>query len=189
MDSPRVSRRGNAALGWASVAVLVVSGIALAVTGAAVVAALAAPVAVLAVAPSALRRDPQAMAPWGVVALAVLPFPLHSSPLAEVTAYVGVAGVALLVAIYMTAFSDVEMTAQFAVVLVVLTTVAAGTVWAALRGLSDLYLGSSYLGGLAALERDLLVAVAGGVLAGLAFEGYFRERSHGDLHGTPVEEA
>lgn len=190
MDRLEISRRENALLAWGSVALLVVSGGVLVASGEFLTGALAVLVSLLAAGPAAVRRDWQVMAPWGVVALAALPFPLTSFPLlAPTTVYFGIAGVALLLAIYMTAFTDVEITARFAIALVVLTTVAVGTTWAAVRGLADLYLGHSHIGGLAALERDLLIAVGGGILAGLLFEGYFRERSHQDLHGVPVEEA
>lgn len=185
-----VSRRGNALFGWVSVALSLASAAVFTAFGEFLVGFLALLVALLAASPAVALRDPLAMAPWGVVALAVLPFLLYPFPrFAATAAHVGVAGVALLMAIYLTAFTGVEMTARFAVAMVVLTTVAVGTVWAATRGIADLYFGSSYLGGLAALEGDLLAAVGGGVVAGLLFEGYFRERSHGHLHGVPVQEA
>lgn len=52
-----------------------------------------------------------------------------------------VAAVALLIVIHLSAFTGVELTTQFAF-LVVVTTIAVGTVWAGARGLVDVYLAS-----------------------------------------------
>lgn len=190
MYRPKISRRWNALLAWGVVAVLVGAVAVLLAWGAPVEASMAAVVALLTVGPPAVRRDWRAMPPWGIPAVATLPFVLRDSPLlADVSAYLAVAAVSLLVAIYLTAFTEVEMTTQFAVAFVVLTTIAVGTLWTAVRGLAQLYLGFSTLGGLDALEWDLLAVTAGGVLAGLVFEAYFRERNYGGLRGVPVEEA
>jgi hypothetical protein len=190
MRSESGSHRHNAILAWAAVVLLLVTGTVFAASGAILWTLVAIALAGVPLVPALIHGNWRAMPPWGLPAITVLPFLLRPYPLlSQTVAYLAVAAVALMVAIYLTAFTDVEMTAQFAIAFVALTTIAVGTVWAGARGMADLYLGTSTLGGLGGLQRDLLLTVAGGVLASAVFEGYLRERYHGGLRGVPVQEA
>lgn len=180
--------RLNAALSWLLVgfALLVAAGSF--AQGDLVWTGFAATVAVLAVLPAVAFRAPRVMIPWEVLALATLPLVWRPSAVAagigsgQVATYLGVAAVALIVAVELNVFTTVEMTDGFAVFFVVVTTMAAAGVWALVRWVPDVLVGTQFLlvPGVpeAAIERrlmlDFVASTAAGVLAGVVFALYFR---------------
>lgn len=180
--------RLNAALSWLLVgfALLVAAGSF--AQGDLVWTGFAATVAVLAVLPAVAFRAPRVMIPWEVLALATLPLVWRPSAVAagigsgQVATYLGVAAVALIVAVELNVFTAVEMTDGFAVFFVVVTTMAAAGVWALVRWVPDVLVGTQFLlvPGVpeAAIERrlmlDFVASTAAGVLAGVVFALYFR---------------
>lgn len=168
--------RVNAALGWACLlALLGVAGVE-ALGGRLLYAGFALAVLAAGVVPPAVARDPTAMLPWELLALALLPAVARTLGLFVAEAnYVSVAAVALVVAVELSAFTGVEMTARFAVAFVVLTTMAVAAVWAVAQYASDAYLGTDLVAGTTALQWELAAASAVGVAAGLLFAAYFRE--------------
>jgi len=152
--------------------------------------------AVLAVAlvPPIARRSSLAMLPWEVVSLAALPIFARALVAGErvggmtfsgrVTTYVAVAAVALLIAVELDVFTPVKMSHRFAIVFVVVTTMAAAGIWAVVRWLSDVLVGTRFLYDgrpeaviEEALMWDFVAATAAGVFAGILFEYYFRRRA------------
>jgi hypothetical protein len=129
--------------------------------------------------PAAVLRNPSAILPPEVTALAVLPGVSRAFDLVWITdyaTYLGVAALALAVVVELALFTEAEMSAQFAAGMVVLTTTAAIGVWAVLQFYSDQFLGTELLGSLDAMMWEFVRAtVAGGVAAGV-FELYFRRR-------------
>jgi hypothetical protein len=182
------TRRANAALAWALVVLLVVVAVAATVTDSLLRAGFVLVVAVLAAVPAVAARDVRAMLPWEVLALAAVPLLLRTvvgpnGVFGRVTTFFAVAGVALVIAVELEVFTPVRMNHSFAVLFVVLATMAAAGVWAVAQWLSDLYLGTAFLldgRPPEEVERDLMwdfVAATGvGVVAGLCFEYYFRRR-------------
>lgn len=198
--------RLNAALSWLLVgfALLVAAGSF--AQGDLVWTGFAATVAVLAVLPAVAFRAPRVMIPWEVLALATLPLVWRPSAVAagigsgQVATYLGVAAVALIVAVELNVFTAVEMTDGFAVFFVVVTTMAAAGVWALVRWVPDVLVGTQFLlvPGVreAAIERrlmlDFVASTAAGVLAGVVFALYFRrlariETRLGDRDATDRE--
>ncbi|WP_129113302.1 hypothetical protein [Halegenticoccus tardaugens] len=188
------SRRVNAGIGWAIVAFLCVTAVVEVLTDDPVWAGFVLVVAALAVVPAVAYRDPSAMLPWEVLLLASLPvigraliagqtvggFALSG----RVSTYFAVAAVALIVAVELDVFTPVRMNYSFAVLFVVIATMAAAGVWAIVQWFSDLYLGTSFLlDGRpeeeieTALMLDFVAATASGVGAGVLFEYYFRRRT------------
>ncbi len=99
----------------------------------------------------------------------------------RVTTYVAVAAAALILAVELDVFTPVRMTHTFAVLFVVVTTVATAGLWAEARWLSDTLLGTQVLlDGRPehvieeALMWDFVAATVAGVVAGVCFEHYFR---------------
>jgi len=149
---------------------------------------VAAMVLLPAVASSNARRLP----PWEVVALAGLPVVGRAVATLQfastVTSYLSIAALALLVAVNLHLYTAVEMSVGFAVLFVVVTTLAAAGVWAVARWVSDLYLGTSLLlvPGVPREEREVALmwefvgASVAGLVAGLVFEGYVRRRASVD---------
>lgn len=188
------SERANAALGWTLIAFLALTGAAELVLGFYLWGAFVLAVAALATIPAVAFRDRRAMLPWEVVLLASLPAIARAVVVGRtvggvtltgrVATYLAVAAVALIVAVELDVFTSVRMNYGFAVLFVVVTTMAAAGVWAIAQWLSDVYLGTSFLLGRGetaetALMWDFVAATAAGLGAGALFEFYFRRRTRG----------
>lgn len=184
--------RTNAVLAWTLVGVFALVTVESAATGDYLWATLSVTVGVVAAFPALVWRTPRAMPPWEMVLLAGLPVVGRAVARFQVTStiatYLSIAALALLVAVNLHLFTPVEMSVTFAVLFVVVTTLAAAGLWALARWASDLYLGTQLLlapgpDGIVdrgAVEHALMVEfVASGVaglVAGLLFEGYIHRR-------------
>lgn len=189
--------RGNALLAWLLVVFLAAVAVGELLTGELLWALFVLVVAVLAAVPAIAFRNTHAMLPWEVVAIASLPAIGRALVAGEtigqvtltgrLTTYVAVAAVALIVAVEVDVFTPVKMNHSFAVLFVVITTMAAAGLWAVAQWLSDLYLGTGFLLGRgteeeveAALMWDFVAATVAGFAAGVLFEFYFRRRARID---------
>jgi len=184
--------RINALAAWVVVGVFGLVAVESGLTGDYLWAAFAATVAATVTLPAIVARDPRAMPPWEIVLLAGLPVVGRAVARFQVTSnvatYLSIAAFALLVAVNLHLFTSVEMSVSFAVLFVVVTTLAAAGTWALARWASDLYLGTELLlapgpDGVVdreAIEHELMVEfVASGIaglVAGLLFEGYIHRR-------------
>ncbi|NLV13502.1 hypothetical protein [Haloarcula argentinensis] len=110
----------------------------------------------------------------GLVAVPVLVRAFGSFP--QVTPFLVVAGVALLLAVVLDTCTSLAMTPRFATVFVVIVTMAVAGVWAVGTYATDTLLGTTFLNGQTELMWDLVTATAAGIVAGIVFELYF-ERS------------
>ena len=98
--------------------------------------------------------------------------------------YLSVAGLALIVTVELHMFTSVRLTRWFAVLLVVLTTLASGAAWAVLRWSADQRFGTSFLleSGVTqdaaneALMIEFLWITQAGLFAGVLFDAYFGGR-------------
>ncbi|WIV65755.1 hypothetical protein [Natrialbaceae archaeon AArc-T1-2] len=182
----RESRR-NAVPFWVLVCVLVGLASYHVLAGDVRTAVLAACLVGVAVVPPAAFRDPTVTLPWDLLAVACVPIlwdVVVGVPFAtDVVPYVAVAVVALLVVVELHAFTSVRMNQTFAIVLVTLTTMAAAAMYNVALWLADVLLGTSFL--LDGRHPDVINAVVmiefayatvAGVLAGVAFTLFFRNR-------------
>lgn len=184
-------RRLNAALGWGFVGVLCLAAGLAVVNGRSLWAGFTLTLVALAVVPAVAFRRLDAMVPWEVLALASVPAVGRLLVVGQtvggvtltgrVTTYVAVAAAALIVAVELDVFTSVRMTHTFAVVFVVVTTVATAGLWAEARWLSDTLLGTTVLldgrpehAIEEALMWDFVAATVAGAVAGVCFEYYFR---------------
>ena len=182
-------RRANAVIGWVLVAFVGFVVVASVVTGDLLWAGFAAVVAGLALVPTAVHRDPTLMLPWEVLVLAALPLigrTFATVPLtSQFATYLAVAALALIIAVELHVFTPVLMTPSFAVLFVVIATMATAGLWAVVRWSLDIALGTTFLLdpalSEAAIETGLMwefvYSTAAGVVAGVVFEGYFRRRA------------
>jgi len=179
--------RRNAALSWVLTAVVALVAVGSALTGQYLWAAFTGVVLALAVVPPLAFRSPAVMLPWEVLALGALPVLARAFAVVELTSrlstYLAIAALALVLAVELDVFTAVRMTDWFAVLFVVVTTMATAGVWAVAQWLSDVYLGTAHLlDGTpeseieAAVMWDFVAATAAGLLAGVLFELYFRRR-------------
>lgn len=181
--------RVNAVLAWALSSLFALSAADGVITGDYLWSGFALFVGFMVVLPAVVGRDPRRMPPWEVVLVAGLPVVGRALATFQVTntvsAYLSLAALGLLVAVNLHLFTAVEMSYGFAVLFVVLTTLAAAGVWAVVRWASDLYLGTELLLD-PALERDeievrlmweFVGATFAGLVAGVVFEAYVRRRA------------
>jgi glucan phosphoethanolaminetransferase (alkaline phosphatase superfamily) len=149
-------------------------------------------VAALALVPAAAHRDPLVMLPWEVLLLAALPIIGRSFATVPLTSqfatYLSVAALALIIAVELHLFTPVLMTPSFAVLFVVVATMATAGVWAVVRWSLDLALGTAFLLDPTLTEAEIetrlmwefVYSTVAGLVAGLIFEGYFRRRARLD---------
>lgn len=98
--------------------------------------------------------------------------------------YLAIAGLALIVVVELHMFTDLRLTHWFAVVLVIMTTMATAVAWSIVRWNMDRYLGMSFLlePGItqeqanAALMVEFVWITLAGLVAGILFDTYFRRR-------------
>ena len=179
----------NAVLSWVLIGfVLLVIPVSV-ITGYPLWAGFAAVVAGLSLIPFLAYRRPRAMLPWEVLALAALPLIGRTFATVPVTGrfatYLSVTALALIIAVELHTFTAVRMTSGFAVLFVVIATMATAGVWAIVRWSVDITLGTGFLlvPGVdeAVIENRLMwefvYSTAAGVAGGLIFEGYFRRRA------------
>lgn len=107
----------------------------------------------------------------GLVALPVAVRLLGGFP--QVTPFLAVGGLALLVAVALDSFTSLEMTPRFATVFVIVVTMAFAGVWAVAIYAADALFGTAFLDGQTELMWDLVTATTAGVVAGVVFELYF----------------
>ena len=171
--------RVNAFVAWAMIAVLaavlVESALDYDLLSAAIVVGLGAVV----LAPTAAARDWRAMLPAELIGLALLPVlvrALSGGELGTFATYIAIAALALVVTVDLHMFTSLRVTHWFAVVFVVMATLAAAAVWTVLRWNLDQRVGTAYLTTNDALMIEWIYVTLAGVAAGLLFDGYFRRR-------------
>jgi hypothetical protein len=129
--------------------------------------------------PPVAFREWRVMLPWELLVLALLPIlvrGLFGGTLGTFATYFALAALALVVVVELHLFTELEVTDWFAVVLVVLTTLASGAAWAVVRWNFDQYLGTSYLSDNHALMMEFVWVTLAGFAAGVLFDAYFRRR-------------
>jgi len=139
---------------------------------------VAAAGAIVLVPPVALRSW-RVMLPWELLVLALLPIlvrGLFGGTVGAFAVYFALAAVALVVVVELHLFTSMEVTHWFAVVLVVMTTLACGAAWAVFQWNSDQHLDTTYLTTNEALMVEFLWMTLAGFAAGVVFDAYFRRR-------------
>jgi hypothetical protein len=172
------SERANALLAWTFVAFVATGAVVSLFRGNLLWAVFTVAVVAFSVLPAVAARSPLVMVPWEVLALAALPTLARAfaPAVAGVATYLAVAALALVVAVELDLFTTVEMSYRFAVVFVVIATVATAGAWAVTRWIADLYLGTGFLSSGNALMWEFIASTVAGVGAGLFFEGYIRRQ-------------
>lgn len=135
----------------------------------------------IAIIPTIIKRDLSAVIPWEILLIVALPhltqlFDVYS----DIASYIALVGLALIVTIEIERFTDIEMTSRFAVIFIVLTTMAMSGIWAIAQYFSDVLVGTSFVIGIGELMWDMIIATAAGIIGGIGFEIYFREYTPGN---------
>lgn len=169
----------NAAIGWVLVAVLAGVFLDSVVDFDRQWMLFTAVVGAIVLVPPAAFRSWRVMLPWELLVLALLPIlvrGLFGGTVGTFAVYVALAAVALVVVVELHLFTSMEVTHWFAVVLVVMTTLASGAAWAVFQWNADQYLGTDYLTTNEALMTEFLWMTLAGFAAGVVFDAYFRRR-------------
>ncbi|GAA0537749.1 hypothetical protein ABNG02_12770 [Halorubrum ejinorense] len=171
--------RLNALVAWAMIAalagVLVESALDYDLLSAAIVVGLGAVV----LAPTVAARDWRAMLPAELVTLALLPVLVRAvfgGELGTFATYVAIAALALVITVDLHMFTTLRVTHWFAVLFVVLATLATAAVWTVLRWNLDQRVGTEFLTTNDALMLEWMYVTLAGLAAGILFDGYFRRR-------------
>jgi hypothetical protein len=146
-----------------------------------------AAIGVIVLLPPVAYRDWRTMLPWEVLVFALSPVlvrGLFGGEIGTFAYYLSVAGLALVVTVELHMFTRMRMTHWFAVVFVVMTTLASAAAWAIVRWSADRLLGTEFLsapgptGGdaNAALMTEFVWVTLAGIAAGLLFDTYFKRR-------------
>ncbi|WP_241662571.1 hypothetical protein [Halorubrum depositum] len=173
------SGRTNALVAWAMVAVLVGAFVESLLGFDLLPMALVAAITAVVVAPAVAARDPRVMLPWEVLGLALLPIlvrALLGGELGTFATYLAIAAFALIVTVELHMFTSLRVTHWFAVLFVVLTTMATAAAWTVLRWNADRLLGTGYLTTNEALMIEWIYVTLAGLAAGVLFDAYFRRR-------------
>ncbi|RKD97028.1 hypothetical protein [Halopiger aswanensis] len=170
--------RTNAALAWMLIAAIAVVGVGELLTGGLLWATFAAVLVALALFPPIAFRSTTAMLPWEVLLLAALPVLGMAFGADRLTghfaSYLSVAAIALVLAVELQSFTSVRMTPSFAVVFVVVATLAAAGLWALFRWSAAQTLGVPFTDDHDAVMWEFVYSAVAGLGAGIVFELYFR---------------
>lgn len=182
------SRRVNAIVGWLFIAflglVVVESVVDVDIPWATFVLAIL----LLCIIPPVAFRDWEIMLPWEVIVLAALPTFIGAIITAEIATdfalYVSVAALALIVAVELDLFSEVQMTIGFAIAFVTIVTLAAVGTGAVFRWRLDLLLGTETLLDSEmtddeihdAMMIEFVYSALAGLFGGIVFQLYFRRQ-------------
>ncbi|MFC7323789.1 hypothetical protein ACFQMF_04250 [Halorubrum rutilum] len=173
------SGRTNALVAWAMAAVLAGAFVESLLGGDLLPMALVAAIGAVVVAPAVAARDPRVMLPWEVLGLALLPVlvrVLFGGELGTFATYLAIAAFALIVTVELHMFTALRVTHWFAVLFVVLTTMATAAAWTVLRWNADRLLGTGFLTTNEALMIEWIYVTLAGLAAGVLFDAYFRRR-------------
>jgi len=137
--------------------------------------------------PPVAHREWRMMLPWELLTLALLPILVRALAGGEIGLfgyYLSVAGLALIVTVELHMFTELRLTHWFAVLFVVLTTLASVAAWSVVRWNMDQRLGTEFLiqpgvdqdAANAALMVEFIWVTLAGLVAGVLFDAYFRGR-------------
>ncbi|WP_170938229.1 MULTISPECIES: hypothetical protein [unclassified Halorubrum] len=173
------SGRTNAIVAWSMVAVLVGAFVESLLGADLLPMVLVAAIAAVVVAPAVAARDPRVIPPWEVLGLALLPVlvrTLFGGELGTFATYLAIAAFALIVTVELQMFTTLRVTHWFAIVFVVLATMATAAAWTVLRWNADRLLGTEFLTTNEALMIEWMYVTLAGAAAGVIFDAYFRRR-------------
>ena len=136
-------------------------------------------VGVIVLLPPIVYREWQVMLPWEILILALFPILVRAvvgGTVGTFATYLALAATALIIIVELHMFTELAVTHWFAVVLVVMTTLATVAVWTIFRWNADQFLGTSYLVDNESLMIEWVYVTLAGIVAGVMFDTYFTRR-------------
>lgn len=166
--------RVNAVLGWTMAGVVALAAIESFLSDAALWGSLALLIVSVVALPAAVTGRPAAMVPWPipfVAAVAVLGHAFEFYP--DVTGYVAIGTVALILVVELDVYTEVELSRRFAVIIATMTTMAIQAFWIIAQYYSDQWLGTAFLVSQTELQWDIVYVTTVGIALGTLAEWYF----------------
>ena len=176
--------RRNAAIAWGLVVALVAVAITALLEFMLVRMALAAVAALVAVAPALAGRTWTRTVPWPLLLVATIPLSLSALGAGFFGTFVtglSIAALGMLVVVSLQSMGAVRMTPKFAVIFVILATMATAGFWAVGSAASAQYLGTVFVETNDDLMAIFTAATLAGFVAGGLFRVYFRRRLRATL--------
>ena len=176
--------RINAAVAWVLVGVLVTVAVTAFLEFLLVRMALAALATLVAIAPALVSRTWARTVPWPLLLLCTIPLSVGGigiSFFADFVTGLSIAALGMLIVVSLQLTRTVRMTPNFAVVFVVLATMATAGFWAVGSAASAQYLGTAFVETNDDLMTIFTAATLAGFVAGGLFRVYFRRRLRANL--------
>jgi hypothetical protein len=183
--------RLNAAIAWVLTALFVVVAAVSLFAGLFVEMAIAAVAAAVALVPALVHKSWTKTVPWPMLFLASLPLVVRAfSPsfVADTVLALGIAALALLVAIVLQMTTTVRMTPNFAIGFVVIATLATAGFWALGSAASAQYFGTRFVETNDQLMIIFSSALVASLVSALVFRWYFARKLEANLESEPIEE-
>ncbi|GAA0241397.1 hypothetical protein ACFFQF_29805 [Haladaptatus pallidirubidus] len=192
LDAVIEDNRFNSLISWLIVAVLVLAAVASVISGEPIWAVFVTGGLMIILLPVGVHRDPSVMPPWEILVFAALPITSQFFNLpdifADLTTYLAILAIGVLVVVELHVFSSVKMTPRFAVAFIIFVTMATAGVWAILQYASDVYFNTTLIQNKTTLMWDLVFATAISLVASPFFAIYFRWIEAVDVRGLTAGE-
>lgn len=174
LDSLVTSERVNAIIGWVMIGIVALGSVERFLTNALLWGGFSLLLVAVALVPALTTRDWTAMVPWPllfVAAIAVIARAANIYP--DITGYLAIATLALLMVVELDGFTSVEFGRRFAVGFGILTTMAIEALWIIAQFYSDQWLGTDFLSSQTELQKDIVIVTVVGFAVGGLFYWYF----------------
>ncbi|AEH37726.1 hypothetical protein [Halopiger xanaduensis] len=173
--------RMNAAVGWLLLGIVALDGFYNLLRNVPLWGGFELLLVIVASIPALAARDWTVTIPWLLSAVAALSVVARTAGAPfEVTAYLAIATLALIVVVELEAFAPVELSRRFAVFFAVLTTMAIQALWTVAQFYSDRWLGTDFLHSQTELQWDFVVVTAVGVVLAGAYQVYVTRSERAD---------
>lgn len=166
--------RVNAILGWAMAGIVALAALGYFLTDAYLWGGLAVFIVAVVALPAVVTGRPTAMVPWPIPFVAAAAVVLRAFEVyPDVTGYVAIATVALMLVVELDVYTEVELSRRFAVAFATMTTMSLQAVWIVAQYYSDRWLETTFLVSQTELQWDIVYVTAAGVALGVVAEWYF----------------
>lgn len=173
LDELASAERANAIVSWVTLGVVALGAAGSLLSDALLWGSLSLLFVGVASVPALVTRDPTAIVPWPLLAIAgvaVVAGTIDVYP--EIAGYLAVATFALLVVVEIDVFTRVELGRRFAVGFSVLATMAVEALWIVAQFYSDRWLGTEFVSTQTELQEDIVIVTAVGCALGGLFYWY-----------------
>ena len=164
----------NAVLGWATTSIIALAAIESYLTDAYLWGSLAVLTISVVALPAVVTSRLTAMVSWPIPFVAAVAMVLHAFELSpDVTGYVAIGTIALMLVVELDVYTEVELSRRFAVVFATMTTMSLQAFWIIAQYYSDQWLGTAFLRSQTELQWDIVYVTAVGIALGVLAEWYF----------------